>query len=235
MLKFCKVLTFKKTNHKLSIYNLETPINATNQNENSPYFIEMNKSELASESIMVDPRQWVKKYADYLYTYAVTRVNDEELARDLIQETFLAALEKIKSFEGRSSESTWLTAILKNKIIDVYRKKSSGFERKSDVSEAERAQIDFFDPDDGHWNADFRPKEIGEEEDLLVSAEFSVIFQKCMEKLPALWSAVFNMKHMDDEVTEHICEVLKITPSNFWVIIHRSKLNLRACLQRNWI
>ncbi|MCF0056255.1 sigma-70 family RNA polymerase sigma factor [Dyadobacter sp. CY356] len=195
----------------------------------------MDKSRLSSESVMVDPRQWVKKYADYLYTYAVSRVNDEELARDLVQETFLAALERIKTFEGRSSERTWLTAILRNKIIDVYRKKSSGPERQSDVTEAERAQNDFFDPNDGHWNEAFRPKEIGEEEDLLVSAEFSVILQKCMEKLPVLWSAVFTMKHMDDEVTEHICEYLKISSSNFWVIIHRAKLNLRACLQKNWI
>lgn len=183
----------------------------------------------------VDPRQWVKKYADYLYTYAVTRINDDEQARDLVQETFLAALEKVKNFEGRSSESTWLTAILKNKIIDIYRKKSSGLSTRSDVGEAEQVQKDFFDPDDGHWNEAYRPKEIGEEEDLLVNAEFSVIFQKCMEKLPALWSAVFAMKHIDEEVTENICEALKITPSNFWVIIHRAKLNLRACLQKNWI
>ncbi len=183
----------------------------------------------------IDPLQWVKKYADYLYTYAITRINDEEQARDLVQETFLAALEKIKTFEGRSSESTWLTAILKNKIVDIYRKKSSGLLKKSDVSDAEQEQKDFFDPDDGHWNEDFRPKEIGVEEDLLVNDEFSIILQKCMEKLPVLWSAVFAMKHMDDDATENICEVLKITPANFWVIIHRAKLNLRACLQKNWI
>ncbi|GLU53512.1 sigma-70 family RNA polymerase sigma factor [Dyadobacter frigoris] len=195
--------------------------------------IDKNKSASGNEHI--DPRQWVKKYADYLYTYAVTRINDEEQARDLVQETFLAALEKVKNFEGRSSESTWLTAILKNKIIDIYRKKSSGLLKKTDVADAETAQKDFFDPDDGHWNEEFRPREIGVEEDLLVSAEFSIIFQKCMEKLPALWSSVFAMKHMDEELTENICEALKITPSNFWVIIHRAKLNLRACLQKNWI
>ncbi|MBE9461722.1 sigma-70 family RNA polymerase sigma factor [Dyadobacter subterraneus] len=195
--------------------------------------IDKNKSVTGSEP--VDPLQWVKRYADYLYTYAVTRINDEEQARDLVQETFLAALEKVKTFEGRSSEGTWLTAILKNKIIDVYRKKSSGLSNKSGVSEAEQDQKNFFDPDDGHWNEDFRPKELGAEEDLLVNAEFSMILQKCMDKLPALWSAVFTLKHMDEEVTENICETLKITPSNFWVIMHRAKLNLRACLQKNWI
>jgi len=42
------------------------------------------------------------------------------------------------------------------------------------------------------------------------------------------------MKHIDDEETTTICTELKVSPANFWVIIHRTKLNLRACLQRNW-
>jgi RNA polymerase sigma-70 factor (ECF subfamily) len=56
-----------------------------------------------------------------------------------------------------------------------------------------------------------------------------------MQKLPALWMSVFTMKHMDDQTTEIICAELKLTAANFWVIIHRTKLNLRACLQKNWI
>ena len=67
----------------------------------------------------------MSEHADYLYAYAISRISDEEQARDLVQETFLAALEKVDKFEGKSSERTWLTAILRNKIIDVYRKKSS--------------------------------------------------------------------------------------------------------------
>ena len=91
-----------------------------------------------------NPKNWVVNYADYLYNYAVTRINDDELARDLVQETFLAALEKVEKFEGRSKEGTWLTAILRNKIIDVYRKKSASL-LKQEISEAEdyNAQ-DFF-------------------------------------------------------------------------------------------
>ena len=72
--------------------------------------------------MILDPRKWVAAHADYLYGYAITRVNDEEQARDLVQETFLAALQRVAQFEGRSSERTWLTSILKNKIVDVYRK-----------------------------------------------------------------------------------------------------------------
>ena len=187
-------------------------------------------------SYAIDPHQWVSKYADYLYCYAISRVNEEEQARDLIQETFLAALEKIDKFEGRSSESTWLTAILKNKIVDIYRKKSSGLAKRTDVLHAEQEQHDFFDEADGHWNPVHIPRLFGlEEQDTILNKEFVRILQACMQKLPALWLAVFTMKHMEDQPTEIICSDLKVTPSNFWVIIHRAKLNLRACLQKNWI
>jgi DNA-directed RNA polymerase specialized sigma24 family protein len=50
----------------------------------------------------LNPHQWVSAHADYLYAFAITRINDEEQAKDLVQETFLAALEKVNSFEGKS-------------------------------------------------------------------------------------------------------------------------------------
>lgn len=186
------------------------------------------------DNTILNPHLWVKNYADYLYSYAITRLNDDELARDLVQETFLAALQRIEKFEGRSAEKTWLTSILKNKIIDVYRKKSSGLGKSNDILTAE--QDDFFNPDDGHWKDEHRPVAFGiEQHDNLEKKEFQQILQRCMTKLPALWLSVFKMKHMDEESTEYICQELKVSSANFWVIIHRAKLNLRACLQKNWI
>lgn len=183
-----------------------------------------------------DPHKWVARYADYLYNYAISRVNNEEQARDLVQETFLAALEKVDKFQGKSTESTWLTAILKNKIIDVYRRKSQGLTQVKEMIDAEMEQQDFFEQEDGHWTQQHRPQPFGiETDDPVISKEFNYILQKCMHKLPSLWLSVFTMKHMDDATTEVICTELRVTPSNFWVIIHRAKVNLRACLQKNWI
>ncbi len=183
----------------------------------------------------LNPHQWVNAHADYLYAFAISRINNEEQAKDLVQDTFLAALEKINNFEGKSSERTWLIAILKNKIIDVYRKKSSGL-KTTDIKEAEQEQNDFFEEHTGHWIAEHGPKEFGiEDKDHIISKEFEEILQKCLQKLPVLWKAVFTMKHIEDESTDTICTELKVTSSNFWVIIHRTKLNLRACLQKNWI
>jgi RNA polymerase sigma-70 factor (TIGR02943 family) len=184
---------------------------------------------------LLDPHQWVKAHADYLYAYTIARINDEEQAKDLVQETFLAALEKVNSFEGKSAERTWLTAILRNKIVDVYRKKSSALVN-SDINKAEQEQADFFDSDTGHWTNERAPQQFGiDNHDPIINKEFNQILLKCMRKLPALWMSVFTMKHMDDETTDIICAELKLTASNFWVIIHRTKLNLRACLQKNWI
>lgn len=186
-------------------------------------------------NINADPHNWVQAHADYLYSYTRARVSDEEQARDLVQETFLAGLEKISTFEGRSSERTWLTAILRNKIIDHYRKKSSVL-LNAEIKRAEDEQVDFFNSDDGHWNSEPAPKHFGiDDYDPLQGKEFDHILMKCMQKLPTLWLSVFTMKHMDEESTDTILAELKLTSSNFWVIIHRAKLNLRACLQKNWI
>ncbi|MBD1363703.1 sigma-70 family RNA polymerase sigma factor [Mucilaginibacter sp. ZT4R22] len=183
----------------------------------------------------LDPKNWVKAYADYLYMYAITRVNDEEQAQDLVQETFLAGLNAMSRFEGKSSERTWLTAILKNKIIDVYRKRSSGLKTR-ELANAEGEVDDFFNGHDGHWKEQYAPQPFGiDNYDPLEGKELNGILKKCMEKLPALWQSVFTMKHLDDEPTDAVCSELKISAANYWVIIHRAKLNLRACLQKNWI
>jgi RNA polymerase sigma-70 factor (TIGR02943 family) len=181
---------------------------------------------------MTEPRLWVERYADDLYCYAYARLNAEEQARDLVQETFLAALEKLDQFQGRSSERTWLIAILKYKIIDVYRKQNTGLRTERLEQEPEQ---EFFEKGDGHWKKEFSPTpmKIGGA-DPLSNKELAAILQRCLQKLPALWLSVFTMKHMDDSATEAICSELKVTPANFWVIIHRAKLNLRACIQRSW-
>jgi len=179
-----------------------------------------------------DPHRWVQRYADFLYSYAFARLDHEEQARDLVQETFLSALEKISQFQGGSSERTWLTAILKYKIIEVYRKRNSGLRIQNMEWEPE---LEFFEESNGHWKENYSPHAMRSEvADPLVNKELAAILKKCLGRLPALWLAIFTMKHMDDANTDTICGELKVTPSNYWVIIHRTKLNLRACIAKSW-
>lgn len=181
----------------------------------------------------VGPNVWVKNYADYLYIYACTRIDDNELARDLVQETFLAALEGWEKFDRRSSEKTWLTAILKNKIFDAYRKKSNNLQKQTILIDG--SDTDEFFEESGHWKEGRYPESFGIEDVALENKEFDGILKSCMKKLPPLWKSVFTMKHIDEESSENICDQLELTSSNFWVISHRAKVSLRDCLQRNWI
>ncbi|MHC4945232.1 MAG: RNA polymerase sigma factor, partial [Planctomycetota bacterium] len=77
-----------------------------------------------SDSLLSDPATWVDEHGDALYRFAITRLKDPEAAEEIVQETFLAALKAKDSFKGRSSERTWLIGILKNKVIDHFRKMS---------------------------------------------------------------------------------------------------------------
>lgn len=186
----------------------------------------------AAENLTLTPQLWVERYADFLYKYAVVRVNDDEIAKDLLQETFFSALKGVSNFKGESSERTWLVAILKHKIVDHYRKTSN---LRSKSATNQNTEEEFFEEDNGHWNKENRPVEFNSVKDELEEKEFTAVLKKCIKKMPELWAAVFTMKHIDEEETEDILKQLSISSANFWVIIHRSKLNLRACLQKNWL
>jgi len=187
-------------------------------------------SGFAPAATATDPAHWVDSYADYLYAYALNRLDDAELCRDLVQETFLAALEKLDEFRGESSERTWLTAILRYKVIDIYRKRNAVWLGKDRAHDPEP---EFFDPETGHWTQAWAPRPMRiDSVDPALRKEMSILLQKCLERLPALWYSIFSMKHMDDEATDVICKAMKISAANFWVIMHRAKVNLRACLQK---
>ena len=62
------------------------------------------------------PESWVDTHADYLFNYTISRINNHDLAKDLVQETFFAGLKAMHNFQGKASERTWLISILKRKI-----------------------------------------------------------------------------------------------------------------------
>ena len=173
--------------------------------------------------------QWVEEFTSDLYSWAYYKVSDTEIAKDFVQDTFLAAAEKIKDFKGESSPKTWLFSILNHKIIDHYRKKT-----KSPVTIDNQFFSTFFD-EDGGWKQEKRPKEWHEEEEhLLDDNEFLKILKKCMDALPENWNACVKLKYLSEKKGEDICQELDISPTNFWQIIHRAKVQLRECVDNNW-
>ncbi len=181
---------------------------------------------------VLNPDKWVSNYADILYAYALPRVSDTVVAEDLVQETFLSAWRARDNYKGEASEKNWLFTILKNKIIDHYRKKGKDIvQSMSDSAITER----FFDEAD-HWTQDDKPLDWGiDYQQGPETKEFYSILESCRKKLQKLQQSVFAMKYLDDLDATEICKALGITSSNYWVLIHRAKLQLRACLEKNWI
>ena len=177
------------------------------------------------------PEQWVHNYADALYRYALVRVNDSGLAEDLVQETFLSAWKNKDSFKGDASEKNWLYTICKNKIIDQYRKKANNIVQSAEFD----TSAEYFDEHE-HWTKESGPLDWGVDyAQSIEKKEFYSILSLCKQKLQQLQQSVFVLKFMEGLETEEICKVLNITPTNYWVLIHRAKLQLRSCLEKNWI
>ncbi len=178
----------------------------------------------------LNPEKWIDLYADYLYHYTITRVDDSDFAKDLVQETFLSALKGKGSFRGEASERTWLVSILKRKIIDHYRKINS-------VKGKREVRTDFYSDGDkkGNWLEEAVPGEWGNEgAKNIENKELKNALDHCIHNLPEKYRMVFLLKTVQHYETEEICNELDISSSNLWVIIHRARLQLRKCLEENW-
>jgi len=185
---------------------------------------------LDKEGKEVDAGTWVDRFADELYSFAKWKVSNEETARDLVQDTFFAAYRRIEEFRGESSERTWLFAILKNKILDFYRSK---YRKQEHLSLPE--ENDFFESK-GHWKKDALPGNWHSKEvDALQQKEFFQVLSACRDKLTAQQQLVFAYKYLEDKDANEICKEMNISSSNYWVLLHRARVQLRSCLEKNWI
>lgn len=178
----------------------------------------------------LSPKSWVDKYSNYLFNFAITRVNDAEIAKDLISETYLAGLKSKDNFKGNSTERTWLVSILKHKIIDHYRKINSK-KGKAEVKMSYTSK-----DQDGDWLEerviDNSNKTV---EDNIENTELSLAIENCLENMSEKYAQIFRMKTIKDYDTEAICNVYNITPSNLWVIIHRVRKSLAKCMDDSWL
>ena len=176
------------------------------------------------------PETWVDKYSDYLFNFTISRVNNSEIAKDLISETFLAGLKSKDNFKGEASERTWLISILKRKIIDHYRKINSN-KGKAEV------RITYKDDEsEGDWLEERVSDPFGKTaEDKIENEELGQAIFNCLDTLNEKQATIFKMKTIDGFDTEAICNEYNITASNLWVIIHRARKAMAECLEKNWL
>lgn len=176
----------------------------------------------------INTSEWVDKYSDMLYNFALTRVNNHELAKDLVQDTFVSALKGLDKFQGKSTDKTWLFSILKRKIIDHWRKQES---RKTKPMSALGT-----DTESGEERIIARQNKgsISEIEVAYDNKELRSAIMSCIQDLPEKWKGIIIDKLVEERKSEEVCKEHDITPSNLWVIVHRAKIQLKDCLQQKW-
>jgi len=175
---------------------------------------------------MEDFRSRVEQERPYLLRYASLQLRDAQAAEDAVQETLLAALAGESGFGQRASLRTWLTGILKHKIIDTIRRVSR---------EAPAASEDEFDAlfdERGHWIE--MPAAWADPGASLEQKGFFAALEECLKRLPEKTARSFMMREHLGLETDEICKELAITPTHCWVLLYRARMALRECLTKEW-
>ena len=184
-----------------------------------------------------NPEDWVDQHGDFLFRFAVLRVRGSEVAQDLVQETFVAALGARDRFAGRSAEKSWLVGILKHKLIDHFRRTTRECVL-DDVGQLEDAREDegVFDQN-GHWKSNLTaPKEWpNDPSSLLEQKEFWEILNRGLSVLPPRMARAFALREIDGLSAEAICQILNVTSAHLYVILHRARRQLRHYLESHQV
>lgn len=202
----------------------------------SPRLTEVSPDAPQESRGLSDPNEWVDRYGNYLFRYALIRVRNESVAEDLVQEAFLAAFEARNRYTNETPERGWLTGILRHKILDHFRRLSR--ERAVFHEEPLPAEMEERFDDLGLWKRDppLGPTKWGPDAAAQMEGkEFMAALKQCLANLPQRCASAFVLREMEAVESETIQELLGITAANLWVLLHRARMQLRLCLEKNWI
>lgn len=197
---------------------------------------EQNRKEKASQHTgLLNDEVFLNEVRRQMLKFATLQLRDGHLAEDAVQEALVGALRNAASFGGRAAFKTWIFAILKNKIADTLRYKQRMVNSSSLLRE-EDEDADFSELFDrkGFWQPGERPVAWGNPEASLREGQFWQVFEACLEGLPPKQARVFMMREFIELDADEICAELKLTSSNLYVLLHRSRLRLRECIENKW-
>ncbi len=183
----------------------------------------------------LEPALWLSRYGDELFRFARHRVASATAAEELVQETFVSALGSLATFRQEASERTWLFMILRRRLVDYYRQQARSPFVPLPGAGDEAGHGPHFETDARvHWRAGQEPREWAPADTELERQELAQQLLCCQDQLPPQQQAVFNLRYVQEVSSEKICKDLSLSPSNYWVIIHRARLQLRKCLEKHW-
>ncbi|MCU4562528.1 RNA polymerase factor sigma-70 [Acinetobacter sp. WU_MDCI_Abxc222] len=186
-------------------------------------------NQLHNPAFLEDLRQQMIKFA-------FLQLSSLPQAEDVVQEALTSAFQHLDSFKGRAAFKTWVFAILKNKIIDVIRQKSR-LVAMTELFKDEESElsIDALFDASGHWHKYEAPQAWQSPEEMMEQADFWMIFEACLNHLPAKYAQVFMMREVIELSSNEICSKLELSISNFNVLMYRSRTRLRECLENKWL
>jgi len=179
-----------------------------------------------------DFRSQVEGLRPYLLRYASLQLRDAAAAEDAVQEVLLAALAGEANFAGRSNLRTWLTGILKHKIVDAIRRQARERPASELEPEGDEGEFDALFDRRGHWQE--APDAWEQPEGALGQKQFLAALEACLRALPQRTAQAFMMREHLGLETPEICKELGITSTHCWVMLHRARMALRLCLDMNW-
>lgn len=169
-----------------------------------------------------------------LLRHARFAVHDDSLAEDLVQDTLIAVLEQHTSRRGDASLTTWATAILKNKVADWYR--SPNRKRMVQFSAEDGKLDDAIDALYDAGGAYAEPVPAWQQPDNRTEQrQMMTVLERCVGCLPRQTGNVFMMREWLGFDTGEICERLGVSADNCRMILHRARMAMRACMQRDWL
>lgn len=168
-----------------------------------------------------------------LIRHARLLVRDTSVAEDLVQETLLAVFIQRQQHSGDANLNTWATAILRNKVADWYRspERKHMIAIEDDAQDSGNALEDLFNEQGEHA----APVQAWQQPDAaLERQQLKQVLDQCVERLAGLQATAFMMREWLGFDANEVAERLGISAENCRMLLHRSRLSLRGCLQLRW-
>lgn len=143
-----------------------------------------------------------------VYSFVFARITNNEITEDIVQETFISAMNGWNSYKGISSHKTWLCGIAKNKILNYYRdtlkKETLAFSDELDSIESDE-----------------------DIELIVINAESRNVIFQILNSLKPIYRYVLTLKYMDNYSVRQISKYLNKTPKSIDGILQRAKLSFK--------
>ncbi|MGS2744563.1 sigma-70 family RNA polymerase sigma factor [Halomonas sp. LS-001] len=190
--------------------------------------------------VTASPMEHLTAMRPRLLAFARLQLRDNSAAEDVVQDTYVVAIEKQTDFEGRSAFETWVFGILKNKILERFRQQKRFVSGHFDDDQTQDEALDALFQEapfqaNGRWQAASRPQPWGEPDQVLENRQFWKALDACIIALPETIARVFTLREFMGLSTDDICKEIGVTETNCWVILHRARLRLRQCIEKGWL